>query len=71
MMGYYCTQVIQYAKDESIAVKKAVDGWKSNKRLKAENKQPNKQARTEAPAQQPGPTQAAPQVTARPQVCLW
>jgi hypothetical protein len=66
-----CPQVIEYAKDESIALKKTGDSWKSNKRLKAEQKQAAaKQARTELPEQQQGtaPVAAATTTPARAQV---
>jgi hypothetical protein len=67
-------QVIQYAKDESIALKKTSEGWKSNKRLKAESKAAaNKQARTEAAAEQQqgtAPAAAAAATPARAQVRL-
>lgn len=57
-----------------MALKKTADGWKSNKRQKAESKAAaaNKQARTEAPSaeQQQGaaPTEASAAAPARAQV---
>ena len=59
-------QVIEYAKDESVALKKTWDGWKSNKRQKAENKAAaaNKQARAEPQATEQQQGAAAADATA-------